>query len=160
MLIHFTWSSYFETAFIALIAYYLFIGLYFYSGEWKRFINSKVLRTNQQEVQTNSVVAEENNIKKPAQGPVGPGEVYPEPDNEMLETELLIARIKATIKEAPQGPQNQQKLIAKLRTIFQDFPRMKTSSYRDAINELVAAQCEASGTALLTPEEVDSWWNE
>jgi len=159
MLIYFTWTTYFEIAVIALIAYYLFIGLYFYSGKWLEFINGKLLRTNQQRQQdTDQPVAEEYVGEEPGQALGVPGNSPHNPD--IQETELLISRIKATIDETPRGPHSQQKVIIKLRTLFLDFPDVKTSPYREAINELTASQCKESGTALVTVAEVDSWWNE
>jgi len=48
-------------------------------------------------------------------------------------------------------------LIPQLKQILWEYESIAALD-RSAINHLVVNECEKTGTALLTEEEVDQWW--
>jgi hypothetical protein len=75
------------------------------------------------------------------------------------DTDHLAGRLRACIAVASEKPFAPAVLIPQIKKILQEHPELANSKERPAINELVVNECEKTGTALLTEEEVDQWWS-
>jgi hypothetical protein len=165
MLHQITWTNYFEAVVILLVIYYTAIGLRFWGADLQQFIANKTGSTSNQNEMTGPFFAEPEEEELDASYLAHEPVIYINDEDEealdssMIEAETVIARVKAAIKEAAARPYDPPALIASFKSIFNDSYTVKNSPHRDAINELVVSECERTGTALLTEDEVDRWWN-
>jgi hypothetical protein len=166
MLHQISWTTYFESLIVLLAIYYAATGFKFYGRDISVFIQTRILKNSPQSRSQIPFFAqepfadteEEFEASFPETGPVAFEENYYEaPDDSITERETIIARIKAAINETASRPYNPPALTSKIKAIFMDYPSVKNSPYRDAINELIVTECERTGTALLTEDEVDRW---
>jgi hypothetical protein len=151
-----TWNQYLATALITAVIYYLFIILRCYRPELQKLMQRfsgnlggealQVLRYQDFETDAPPV---------PALQPLSA------PENEAREsisgTDILTGQLKACISKAADKPFAPEILIPQLKGILQEHQPMAASE-RPAINRLIVNECEKTGTALLTEEEADQWW--
>jgi len=71
--------------------------------------------------------------------------------------DIISMKIKVVIKRAADKPFAPDELIPQLQLILQE-PQTFSDAEKAAISHLIVAECENTGTALLTEEEVDAWW--
>jgi hypothetical protein len=158
MLKHYSWTSYFEAVALLLVIYYLFIGIRFYSDDIRSFFSQRnattpeVLPEPQANDEPTTLHAEIDNQDQYVQ------DNYP--DNDVRETDDLIAEAKILINAASNKAYGPESLIKRLRELFTKYTSLKTSPHRPAINELVVSECERTGVASLTEDEVDEWWRD
>ncbi len=158
MLNQLSWTTYLQVIIALATAYYLFILLRYYPDELKAFLKTKKVNGGQ---------------ALPAVLQYDPGEAIiashhsqqleesedNRPDSSLAEADSLIAEIKSCIQAASGKPFAPAILIPQITKIFRAAPGMAGSPYRPAINEIVVSECERLGTALLTEDEVDQWWD-
>ena len=77
---------------------------------------------------------------------------------EISDTDILGGQLRACIARAADQPFAPASLIAQLKQILKQHTALAPDE-RPAINHLVVSECEKTGTALLTEEEVDQWWS-
>lgn len=149
-----TWFHYAELLALALVVYYLYVGLRWYRGEASKFLRLGRWRSAEPQISLPSEAQEMNEITdKPyaeSQGrPVSPGEL------ETLTTALL-----ASIAEAGARPYAPAATIQRLKAIIGCYPQLRNSPQRGAINSLVVTECRKTGIAQLSEQEVNEWWQE
>ncbi|MDO3641245.1 hypothetical protein [Mucilaginibacter sp. L3T2-6] len=140
------------------IAYYLWIGASFYSDELRSLLN----RLNGRENAANELPAALRYQESEADCPASAAAVNSENRQQQeipSDTDHLTGRLKACIAIASEKPFAPAVLIPQLKKILQEHPALAASAERPAINELIVNECEKTGTALLTEEEVDQWWS-
>ena len=156
MLHQFTWHQYFITVVVLTIIYYLLILLRYYLPELQKLISPwhgcssesplpDVLRYEQTEKATPDQRAEDNKRASP----------YPESPSE---ANHLSVQLNACISIAAEKPYAPDALIRQIKKILHEHSELAVSPERPKINQLVVRECEKTGTALLTEEEVDQWW--
>jgi hypothetical protein len=159
MLNHLSWTSYSEIIIFLLVIYYTFIGIRFYGSAIKGLLGLSPKNGNTQQLPEQLIYQEAstpvNNLPEEVSYASGS---YP--DDDIREADELIASAKNSIAEASEKAFAQERLIAGLKNIFKTHKSLKTSPHRSAINELVVTECERTGTAGLTEEEVDQWWSD
>jgi hypothetical protein len=158
MLNHLSWASYWEAVIALLVMYYLFVGIRFYSADIKELLGNPVLR--------NSAGGLPHQLVYPEQAPPDHGQ--PEevsyiddhyPDEDILQADELTLSVKALIATASGKSYAPDQLVPQLKAVFKKHSVLTNSPYRPAINELVASECERTGVAELTEDEVDEWWS-
>jgi hypothetical protein len=82
------------------------------------------------------------------------------PDDTIRQAEELIDQLLACIKGAQGKPFASAVLLPQLQKLYREYPALKHSAHRPAINELLVAECERTETALLSEAEVDQWWGD
>jgi hypothetical protein len=156
MLNHYSWTSYLEAVVLLLVIYYLFIGIRFYRDDIRAFFSQRnstvpeVLPEPPVNEEPLTLHAEFNNQDQYVQ------DNYP--DNDIRETDDLIAEAKSLINAAANKAYGPESLITRLRELFSKYTSLKTSPHRPAINEMIVSECERTGVAELTEDEVDEWW--
>lgn len=158
MLNHYSWTSYFEAVALLLVIYYLFIGIRFYGNDIKKLLKSPDARPSQDEPQ--QIVDEEPAMAQPE---LINADQYVQdnyPDDDIRETDDLIAEAKSLINAAASKAYGPESLITRLRQLFNKYTSLKTSPHRPAINEMIVSECERTGVASLTEDEVDAWWSD
>ena len=81
-----------------------------------------------------------------------------EPLENLPEAEMLTTALLASIAESSSQPYEPAATIQKLKTILRRYPRLQNSPRRAAINSLIVAECEKTGIARLSEQDVDQWW--
>jgi hypothetical protein len=92
-------------------------------------------------------------------GPVTAGSENPENSDAVFDRiEELVARLKDRIGRA--GKENLMKgeLAAELQAIVSGYPDLQHSTYRSALNELIAYECTANGLTALSENELEELW--
>lgn len=149
-----SWQQYLSAALVAAIIYYLVVILRCYRPELQnlqRRISGDKNDSQLQALQYQPVKEEMTVATVPGQGR--------DPHNEesISENDILAGQLKACIAKAADKPFAPAILIPQLKQILQQntaFPAPE----RPAISHLIVNECEKTGTALLTEDEVDQWW--
>jgi hypothetical protein len=158
MLNHYSWTSYFVAVALLLVIYYIFIGIRFYGNDIRKIFKSRDAVPAQDEPQ--QTVHEDPAVTQPE---LDYADQYVQdnyPDNDIRETDDLIAEAKSLINAAANKAYSPKSLIARLRELFARYTSLKTSPHRPAINEMILSECERTGVAELTEDEVDAWWSD
>ena len=142
MLSPISWQQYVTAIAVLLFVYYLIVAGRFFLPE----VQGQLERRRPTPATALSVL----------QYPEEPG-IEEAEDPLVQQTEQLITRLKTFVQQAPSQP---AAIAIGIRNIFKDFPIIKDTQLRAAINELVVTECEKNGAALLTEAEVDQWWDE
>jgi hypothetical protein len=161
MLKQISWTTYIEIVVFLLVIYYAFIMLKYYSKELRG-----LFRLVKEEDSHDHAVPEVLRYEAPSTTGnnfiISTSDPNPEnqPDGTLAEADELISQLKQTIQSASGKPFAPAVLIPQIKKLFRSNPSLGRSPHRPAINELVVMECERLGTALLTEDEVDQWWNE
>ena len=157
MLSHLSWTNYLQAAVLSLLLYYVYVALCYYATELRRLFRSSIgAAQNGRELPEPLVYHGPENRGPVSALPVTANEFLPE--DTFIEAEILITNLKHYIAEAANKPYSPGVLIAQIKRVFQENISFKNSPHRLAINELIVSECEKTGTAQLTEEEVDQWW--
>lgn len=130
MLNSISWTQFGTVIILALVAYYVVVGIKYYLPGLKRTTTSPTI--------PETLFAEE-----PTED---------DTDEVINETENLIEKVKAAIQENAG--------IQVIKKIFREYPTIKDSPLRPTINELVVIEYEKYSAATLTETEVNAWWDE
>jgi hypothetical protein len=158
MLNHYSWTSYIEAVGLLLVIYYIFIGIRFFGSDIRKLFKSPDARSAQDE--SEQIVHEEPAVAQPE---LINTEQYVQdnyPDDDIRETDDLIAEARSLINAAASKAYGPESLITRLRQLFNKYTSLKTSPHRPAINEMIVSECERTGVASLTEDEVDAWWSD
>jgi len=149
-----SWHQYLIVAFAAAIIYYLVITLRYYRPELQN-LQRRVSgdKTGERLHALQYQPAEEEEPLAPMQSP---GE-RPNHREIISNVDFLAGELKACIAKAADKPFAPTVLIPQLKHILLGY-QSTAMSERPAINHLIVDECEKTGTALLTEEEVDQWW--
>jgi len=160
MLNQVSWTTYFEILIFLAAIYYLFVLFRYYSDEVHQLLQPGQTATSAHQTPDALRYEQPENIDYP----IAKTETQYPQDKQNLEshdeTDELISQLKQCIHTASGKPFAPAVLIPQVKKLFRDHPQLQHSPYRDAINELVVQECEKTGTALLTEDEVDQWWSD
>ncbi|QKJ32840.1 hypothetical protein HQ865_24815 [Mucilaginibacter mali] len=149
-----SWHQYLSAALVAAIIYYLIVIV-------------RCFRPELQNLQKRISGEEQDNYLQALQYQPTEEEIIPAPvqsqgeyihhQESISDTDILTGQLKACIAKAADKPFAPAVLIPQLKQILQQYTAFAATK-RPAINHLVVNECEKTGTALLTEEEVDQWW--
>jgi hypothetical protein len=155
-----SWSAYSEIILFLLIVYYAYILFKYYRDDLYRIMRPGQKEAGDQEIPAalryETPEPSGQNFITAASG----GNPDNQPDGSLAEADQLISQLKQVIEAAAEKPFSPAVLIPQVKKLFAKSPSLGQSPHRPAINELVVSECERLGTALLTEDEVDQWWNE
>ena len=149
-----SWHQYLIVILVTAIIYYLVITLRYYRPELQnlqRRVSGDKLGEQLQALQYQP--AEE---EAPSASVQSPGE-RPYHVEMISNVDFLAGELKACITRAADKPFAPAVLIPQLKQILLEYQSIAVSE-RPTINHLIVDECEKTGTALLTEEEVDQWW--
>jgi hypothetical protein len=158
MLNHLSWTNYFEAIMPLLVIYYVFIGIRFYAADIKRLF-APAGKDGPTKSLPDQLLFKDTEYA--AEGL--PEEVIYGRDNcpdDIQQADELISLIKKRIATASGKPYAPASLLPALKATFRAYGSLKTSPHRPAINEQVVTECERTGVAELTEDEVDQWWSD
>lgn len=157
MLKNITWTEYCTAIFLLSAAYYLFIGLRYYTADIQGWFANR----QKQRVRIDDKI-EEAQIPNPV--PVE--ETYDEQpfaatsEETFDEVEELVSRLKNKLAEPGSDQQSREELSRKLKAILLDYPQLKHSQFAPAIQELIATECGKNSSVALDEDEIATIWNE
>jgi hypothetical protein len=150
-----TWHQYLVIALIAAIIYYLVVILRCYQPELRKIKqhfsgnqNREVLQALQYQDPETETPAPITQVTASQQNNAG---------ESINENDILTGKLKACIAKAADKPFAPSTLILQLNGVLQQHKDLAITA-RPAINHLIVKECEKTGTALLTDDEVDQWW--
>ncbi|MDN5287466.1 MAG: hypothetical protein JWR38_3740 [Mucilaginibacter sp.] len=154
---HVSWISYLESIIILLLIYYVFIGIRFFSADIRQMLNRLTAPISVSQKTSDPLVYQQDSKAVEAVTTfAGPSDDhYPE---DMREADNLMAAVKSCISTASDRDCPPETLKSQIQRLFQLHHVLKSSPHRSAINEWIVSECERTGTAGLTEEEVDQWW--
>jgi len=162
-----SWSDYTTTTALLLAAYYVFVGVKFYSRELKHLLSGKsrflVCSTT---VKSKVQDEEESNIQIQAiQSELLPSSVKHLPtiedtDDIYLQVHKLTESLKTTIATAVDKEYIKEEFLLSLKLLLKNYAYLKGSPAMGAINNLILSECERYGYVRLSAEERVMLWNE
>jgi hypothetical protein len=160
MLKQISWTTYFEVVIFILVVYYVYILLKYYKDDLWRVLRIGRTESGNQEIPQ----ALHYEAPEPANQSfmISTSDRNPDnqPDGSLEDADQLISQLKQLIQSASGKPFSPAVLIPQVKKLFAKNTPLRQSPHRPAITELVVSECERLGTALLTEDEVDQWWNE
>lgn len=132
-----SWQNYLIGMAIALAVYYLVVGLKFYRSEIRNLYKPGPKTTRElQEIE----------------------EDPPQENDELVEIENLISRVKEVFEMAKNQQLTTGEVEEFLSLVFAEYPSVKHSDWRDSVNELVVSESEKVAGILLTTQQVNQLW--
>lgn len=155
MFTNISWSDYIIAVAILLTVYYLFVGVRYYSADFKDLLSGKRKLKYRAALPVNSGEEDypaEENYQNEATA------FQPTSDDDFAEVEHLIERLKDVITDASQKKLIPQEFKQYLHLILKEYPSVKSSPLRSSVNELIVSECEKYGAVTLREDEVDMLW--
>lgn len=160
MLNQVSWTTFFEIIIFLAAVYYLFVLFRYYAGDIRQMLQPRSDETTDHQIPDALRFEQPEEVHHAHVEPVlraGPESL---PDDTLEETSEIRGQLKQCIQRASGKSFAPAVLIPQIKKLFRDFPDLQFSPHRPAINELVVQECERTGTALLTEDEVDAWWSD
>jgi len=149
-----SWHQYLTIAFAAAIIYYLVVTLRYYRPELQNLQRRMSGDNAGGQLQALQYQPAEEEVKA---APVQDLNQQPYHEDAVCHSDILAGKLKACIVKAADKPFAPAILMPQLKLILKENQHI-TASERPAISRLIVNECEKTGTALLTEEEVDQWW--
>jgi hypothetical protein len=155
-----SWSAYLETVAVLAIAFYAYIGWKYYSPEIGRLLARISGKADDgKELPDALRYQDEEQEEAVAAVPFTAGdEQMAVSDESTAEYEEVAQELHKMIESATGKPYAPAALIPRLKKILNDYPRVADTADRKKINALIVLELERTGTALLSEEVVDQWW--
>ncbi|MBW4888950.1 hypothetical protein KXQ82_04460 [Mucilaginibacter sp. HMF5004] len=160
MLNQLSWTTFFEIVIFLAAAYYIFVLFRYYAGDIRQMVQPLPSEKMDQKIPDTLRFEQPEEKHHASSTAVHFAGRENFPDETLEETSELRGKLKQCIQNASGKPFAPAVLIPQIKKLFREFPDQQFSPQRPAINELVVQECERTGTALLTEDEVDAWWNE
>jgi hypothetical protein len=156
-----SWLRYAEWLAIAIIIYYIIVGFRCYSAEISNLFRRGSFKPAALD-KTNPFLAigTDNEAGPETRNTASISQHLEGADAASLEAETLIAALRAQIAEFSEQPYQPSAVPPKLKATIRKYQNLKNSPHRAIINKMIVAECEKTGIALLTEEEVDQWWSD
>jgi hypothetical protein len=143
-----SWNSYLAVIGTAVIIWYLFIALKFYSGDLKKiFSGEKKLKLPSFKSNTENT----NEAKSISDS-------FSESFDTLDDAEELATRIIQAAQESAEKKLSKEQFQNYLSMVLEEYPYVKISSLRESINKLIVSESEKHTSLLLTLSEADSLW--
>lgn len=149
-----SWTDYMVAVAIGLTLYYCYVAFRYYSEELKDLLSGK------SKLNFRTLLSENIPSEEPDSHPSGSSSFSQTGDDDFVEVEELITKIKDAVADASKKKYVLVEFKHCLRLIFREYPNIKNSPIRSSINELLVSECEKYGTVTLSEEEADRLWLE
>ncbi|WP_343591090.1 hypothetical protein [Flavobacterium sp.] len=143
-----SWSSYLAVMGTAVIIWYLFIVLKFYSGDLKKIFSGK---------KKLKLPSFKNNIQNTRESK-SISDSFSESFDTLDDAEQLSVRIQQAAAESAEKGLSKEQFQNYLRMLLEEYPYVKISSLRESINKLIVSESGKYPALLLTLSEADSLW--
>ncbi len=157
MLQKISWTDYIMAVAVALVIYYLLVGVRYFSADIKELLSGKrklKFRTSTADVADTYNMANVNRQEAGGEGFENTS------DNDFAEVEHLIERLKSVIADASRRKLISDEFKQYIAMVFKEYPSVKYSPLRSSVNELIVSECQKYGAVTLRDEEVELLWKE
>jgi hypothetical protein len=157
MLKNISWTDYIIAVSIALIIYYIFVAVRYFSDELKELLSGKRKLT----VLPYGVPSENSDeVESELDHQVEASGFANTTDDEFTEIEHLIERLKSVIEDASHRKLIPQEFKQYLSMVLKEYPSVRYSPLRSSVNELIISECEKYGAIALSESDVDLLWKD
>ncbi len=161
MFTNISWANYLFFTALLLTAWYIIIGLKFYFHDLRNIFTGKIKLTFKRSPKPSSVKQREQitNSELPDfdDKPLLDME---ETDNLLKVVDELISKLKSAISNAVAKKYNKPEFVFLLQLTLKEYPTLKSSPFQEAINNLIASECEKYSFIHLSAVELMELWNE
>lgn len=163
MFTNISWADYLVVITLLLAAYYLIIGIRFYTHELRTWL-SGLLRTGLHPLQSKTIPVPstsfstadvQNKLPEESETLNLPGN--PE-DNAFTEEERLTSYLKEVITQAAARAEDRTSLIRLLQLVLNEHPALQEPTYREIILALVISESQIHDSLALSEAEVAALW--
>lgn len=143
-----SWSSYLAVIGIAVIIWYLFIVLKFYSGDLKKIfsgekkLNLPSFKSNMQNTKEAKSISDS----------------FSESFDTLDDAEQLAVRIQQAVTESAEKNLSKEQFQNYVSMLLEEYPYVKISSLKENINKLMVSESNKYPQLQLTLSEADSLW--
>lgn len=155
MFTNISWTEYLFAVAVALVIYYSFVGVRYFSKELKALITGKVRFRFRP-----AISGYDDDSNDMAATVASDTKANSEEEDAFAEVEELISRTKEAIANASRKKYVPQEFRHYLQLLLREYPNVKNSDLRSSINELIIVECERHGVVTLNEEEADMLWND
>lgn len=152
-----SWATYFETVVYSIIVYYVFILYKYYRHDL-----SGILKGRQKQSLAEASFASINQQSTSPQGNTSKhADFMPKegPENDhSLHAQALSDEIQAFTAEAGNNEFEREPVLLSLQLLVSKYPLVKSSPYKESIQELIAQKCATNCSVHLSEEELDGLW--
>ncbi len=162
-----SWTNYIAVCALLLVAYYVIIGLKYYSSKLISFFSGK-RKSHSRLSSLEPVLNSSEEINTPSQQ--NQAELFTshkkyapfaeETDDTFQQVEELTVQLKEVIAEAVSKDYVKEEFILSLQLLLKKYRFLKGSLFPGAINDLIASECKKYGYIHLSAEERVTLWNE
>ena len=143
---------------LLLVAWYLFIGLRYYSDDLKDlFLHREKPDTipGRRQAATALAFTEEDHNYSETHLPVNH---YP--DDPLDQVEELSLKLREAVAESASKNYSKEEFISLLRRKVKGFPELIGSPFKETIHDLILSECEKQGFIRLMAVELEIIWEE
>lgn len=159
-----SWAEYLGFIVLLLTAYYVFVGLKFYSFELSSLFKGKktsvalATETAADDVIDGSNHFQDNQVELfPTYNRYAPQ--VQETDDTFQKVEELTAKLKKVIEDAASNNTIKEEFILSLQLVLKKYHFLKGSPFLVAINNLIASECDKYNFIQLSADERVMLWN-
>ena len=145
-----SWTDYLFGVAVILTIYYLFVGIRYFLPEIKEAVTGKG-KLNFKAAMPNDPALQEF-LPPDENHDFGEAE-----DQVFAEVQQLADGLKTAV--AAGKNLSRSELKQELLLVLREYPLIKHSAFRSAINELVVSECQKIGSVTLDEKEVDELWD-
>ncbi|WP_409415802.1 hypothetical protein [Flavobacterium sp. PS2] len=159
MFTNISWGNYILVVVLLLVSWYLFVGLRFYFDELKGITTGKrklqfrrlgELNYGDFQSELNYQDSSEMALDQSSLG---------EFDATFQDVDTLVEQLKNFIADAKKRKLARQEVLDYIQLFFKQYPSVKDSAFRSAVNELIVTECQTLDAISMSQAEVDSLWN-
>jgi hypothetical protein len=156
MLTNISWTDYLIAVAILLTIYYLYVGLRYFSADFKDLFSGK--RKQNSKTALSNDADDESTLSTGESTPAEINAFDETSDDEFAEVEHLIERLKVVIADASPKKLVPQEFKHYLHLVLKEYPSVQNSPLRSSVNELIVSECEKYSAVTLSEDEVDLLW--
>lgn len=159
MFTNISWDNYILVVVLLLVSWYLFVGLRFYFDELKGITTGKrKLQFRRLGGPNYGDFQSELNDLDPPQMTFDQSS-FGEFDATFQDVDSLVEELKNFITDAKKRKLAKQEVLDYIQLFFKQYPSVKDSAFRLAVNELIVTECETLDAIDITQAEVEELWN-
>lgn len=158
MFTNISWNNYIVVIVLSAVGWYLFVGLRFYFNDLKEIAAGKrklkfhgFRKENYQEF--------ESQLNTPYLPKTTTTDSSSEEfDTTFTQVDALIDQLKTVIADAAKTKLAKQDFAYRLKSVLQQYPLIRDSSFSSSISELIVLECNKLGYSILTQPEAEALW--
>ena len=155
MFTNISWTAYIVVVALLLVAWYLFIGLRYYSNDLKDlFLRREKPDTFPDRAPVLAFTEEDHNYSETHL----PVSHYP--NDPLDQVEELSSKLREAVAESASKNYSKEEFISLLRRTVTGFPELIGSPFKETIHDLILSECEKQGFIHLMAVELEIIWEE